>query len=333
MLRRLLPAPAVFGSIAAVVVLPLILPSIAMATEVMVFIIATLGCNLLLGYVGLLSFGQAISFGVGAYACGLALIHLHVGLWGGLFAALICSAIAGLVVGALSIQKRGIYFVMLTFAFSQMFYFIAYAMAGVTGGDNGLLNVPRPPLTLFGVTLLSLATPLSMYCLAAIMFLILFVFLRRVVASPFGSALIAIRENEERATAVGYNTRIFKIIAFVFSSWVTGMAGALYALFLNFAPLSNIDVSMSERIIIMTIVGGTNSLFGSVLGATFYVVVGNLLSAVWPRWLLVLGIILIVVAGYLRGGLWSGVEWVWQRLRVRWPVAGAVEQRADGEGA
>ena len=333
MLRRLLPAPAIFGSIAAVVVLPLILPSVAMATEVVVFIIATLGCNLLLGYVGLLSFGQAISFGVGAYACGLALIHLHVGLWGGLFAALICSVIAGLVVGALSIQKRGIYFVMLTFAFSQMFYFIAYAMAGVTGGDNGLLNVPRPPLTVFGVTLLSLATPLSMYCLAAIMFLILFAFLRRVVASPFGSTLIAIRENEERATAVGYNTRIFKIIAFVISSWVTGMAGALYALFLNFAPLSNIDVSMSERIIIMTIVGGANSLFGSVLGATFYVVVGNLLSSVWPRWLLVLGIILIVVAGYLRGGLWSGVEWVWQRLRVRWPVAGAVEQRADGGGA
>ncbi len=333
MLLRLLPAPTMIASIAAVVVLPLILPSVAMATEVVVFIIATLGCNLLLGYVGLLSFGQAISFGVGAYACGLALIHLHVGVWGGLFAALICSAIAGLVVGALSIQKRGIYFVMLTFAFSQMFYFIAYAMAGVTGGDNGLLNIPRPRLTVFGVTLLSLATPLSMYSMAAIVFLILFAFLRRVVASPFGSTLIAIRENEERAIAVGYNTRIFKIIAFVISSWVTGIAGALYALFLNFAPLSNIDVSMSERIIIMTIVGGANSLFGSVLGATFYVVVGNLLSSVWPRWLLVLGIILIVVAGYLRGGLWSGVEWTWQRLRARWPIAGAVEQREDGGGA
>ena len=333
MLLRLLPAPAMIASIATVVVLPLILPSVAMATEVVVFIIATLGCNLLLGYVGLLSFGQAISFGVGAYACGLALIHLHVGVWGGLFAALICSAIAGLVVGALSIQKRGIYFVMLTFAFSQMFYFIAYAMAGVTGGDNGLLNVPRPPLTVFGVTLLSLATPLSVYSMAAIVFLILFAFLRRVVASPFGSTLIAIRENEERAVAVGYNTRIFKIIAFVISSWVTGIAGALYALFLNFAPLSNIDVSMSERIIIMTIVGGANSLFGSVLGATFYVVVGNLLSSVWPRWLLVLGIILIVVAGYLRGGLWSGVEWTWQRLRARWPIAGAVEPREDGGGA
>lgn len=330
MLRRLLPAPTVLASIAAVVILPLILPSVAMATEVVVFIIATLGCNLLLGYVGLLSFGQAISFGVGAYACGLALIHFHVGLWGGLFAAFIGSVIAGLLVGTLSIQKRGIYFVMLTFAFSQMFYFIAYALPGLTGGDNGLLGVPRPPLTVFGVTLLSLATPVSMYCLAAIMFVILFVFLRRVVASPFGSTLIAIRENEERAIAVGYNTGIFKIIAFVISSWVTGMAGALYALFLNFAPLSNIDVSMSERIIIMTVFGGAGSLFGSVLGATFYVVAGNLLSAIWPRWLLVLGIVLVVVAGYLQGGLWFCVEWTWRRLYARWLATGAVERGTDG---
>lgn len=292
-----------------------------MATEVVIFIIATLGCNLLIGYVGLMSFGQAIFFGVGAYACSLTLLHSHVGIGAGLLAAIAASAIVALFVGFLSTQKRGIYFVMLTFAFSQMFYFIAYAMAGLTGGDNGLLDIPRPPLVLFHVTLLSLTPPLEMYGLAAVVFVALFVFLQRVITSPFGSTLQAIRENEQRAIAVGYNTRNFKVIAFVLSGVVTGIAGALYALFLQFAPLGNIDVSMSERIIVMSILGGTGSLFGSVLGGTFYVVAGNMLSAIWPRWLLLLGLILMVVGCYLQGGLLGAAERLARRIGRRGPRA------------
>jgi branched-chain amino acid transport system permease protein len=306
--RLLLLEPAVIASLVGAAVLPFVLPSVSMATEVLVFVIAALGCNLLLGYAGLLSFGQGIFFGIGAYAAGLTMIHLGTGIVAGLAAAAAVSGIAGIVVGALSIQKRGIYFVMLTLAFAQMFYFVAYAAADVTGGDNGLLNVPRPPLDAFGVRLLSLATPGSFYTLAAIVFLVIFVFLERVVASPFGSTLVAIRENEERAIALGYNTRIFKVVAFAISGTVTGIAGGLYALFLNFAPLSNIDVGMSERILIVTILGGTGSLFGSFLGGTFYVVLSNLLSGLWARWLLILGLVLIVTVLYVRGGLWSAVE-------------------------
>ena len=323
--RRIPGDPLFLASLVTACALPLVLPSVAMATEVLIFVIATLGCNVLLGYAGLLSFGQAIFFGVGAYACGLSLIHLGVGLWGAFLAVGVCSVAAGTLIGALSTQKRGIYLVMLTLAFSQMFYFIAYAMADVTGGDNGLLNVPRPSLELLGATLLALKTPLSFYTLVAIVFLAIFLLLRRLVASPFGSTLVAVRENEERAVAIGYNARLFKIAAFTVSGLVTGIAGGLYALFLNFAPLSNIDVSMSERIIIMTILGGTGSLFGSVLGATFYVVLGNLLSAVWPRWLLLIGLLLIVVASYMRGGLWSGIEWAVERARARGWLAAAHE--------
>lgn len=314
---RALGDPGFLCSIAVAVLLPLVLPSVALATEVLIFVIATLGCTLLLGQVGMLSFGQAIFFGVGAYACGLVLLHLGVGTLAALALTLLASLAVGLVVGILSTQKRGIYLVMLTLALSQMFYFLAYAMADVTGGDNGLLNVPRPDLTLGGATLLSLQTPGGFYVFVAIVFLAVYLFLVLLNASPFGSTLVAIRENEDRAAALGYNARIFKVTAFVASAAVTGIGGGLYALFLNFAPLSNIDVSMSERIIIMTILGGTGSLFGSVLGATFFVVLGNFLSSLWPRWLLLIGLLLMLVASYLRGGLLSGVEWTLDRVGLR----------------
>ena len=314
---RALREPTFLASILAAALLPFVLPSLAMATEALIFVIATLGCTLLLGYVGLLSFGQAIFFGVGAYVCGLALLHLGVGTLAALCLTVVGSMAVGLFVGVLATQKRGIYLVMLTLALSQMFYFLAYAMADVTGGDNGLLNIPRPALTFGGVTLLALQTPLSFYLFVALVFLAVYLFLLLLAASPFGSTLIAIRENEDRAAALGYNVRLFKVAAFVASAAVTGIAGGLYALFLNFAPLGNIDVSMSERIIIMTILGGTGSLFGGVLGATFFVVLGNLLSAIWPRWLLVIGLLLMLVASYLRGGLLSGLEWVLDRASAR----------------
>lgn len=314
---RALRDPGFLASIVAAVVFPLVLPSVALATEVLVFVIATLGCTLLVGYVGLLSFGQAIFFGVGAYACGLALLHLGIGTLVALALTLVCSIGVGLFVGVLATQKRGIYLVMLTFALSQMFYFLAYAMAGVTGGDNGLLDIPRPGLTVGGITLLSLQTPLSFYLFVALLFLAIYLFLCLLVASPFGSTLVAIRENEDRAAALGYNTRLFKIGAFVASAAVTGIAGGLYALFLNFAPLGNIDASMSERIIIMSILGGADSLFGGVLGAAFFVVLGNFLSSIWPRWLLLIGLLLMLVASYLRGGLLSGLEWAVDRVGAR----------------
>ncbi|MGH7050324.1 MAG: branched-chain amino acid ABC transporter permease [Acetobacteraceae bacterium] len=312
-MARALRQPDFLASILIAVLLPLVLPSTALATEVLVFIIATLGCTLLIGYVGLLSFGQAIFFGFGAYAAGLSLLHLGCGTLAALGLTLLGSIAIGLFVGILATQKRGIYLVMLTFALSEMFYFVAYALAGVTGGDNGLINIPRPDLALFGHTLFSLATLQHFYLFAAVVFVLIYLFLSLLVASPFGSTLVAIRENEDRTMALGYHARLFKIAAFVVSAAITGLAGGLYTLFLNFAPLSNIDVGMSERILIMSILGGTKSLFGGVLGAVFFVVAGNFLSAIWPRWLLIIGLLLILVASYLHGGLLSGLEWLLER--------------------
>ncbi|MBO9536233.1 branched-chain amino acid ABC transporter permease [Herbaspirillum sp.] len=290
---------------AVALLLPLALTSGTLATEVLVFALAALGCNLLLGYTGLMSFGQGIFFGVGSYTAGVVLLHLKAPLLPALAMAALGGAIAALLVGWFSIRQRGTYFVMLTLAFAQMFYFLAYTMKDVTGGDNGLLDIPRPPLSVFGQTLLPTATSWQYYTVVAVLFVLVFWLLQRVVDSVLGRTLLAVRDNEARASAVGYDIRLLKLAAFVISGAVTGLAGGLHAMMTGVAPLSNIEYHTSEAILIMTVIGGTGNLFASVLGASFYVLAGNWLSTLWPRWLMLLGLLLIAVSLYMQKGLFG----------------------------
>lgn len=294
-------------ALALIVLMPFILPSVTLATEILIFALAALACNLLLGYTGLLSFGQGIFFGGGAYSASLVMIHFDYGLISALLISILVGAILAFVVGLLSIRRTGIYFVMLTLAFTQMAYFLAYTFSDWTGGDNGLLDVPRPPLNIFGFTVSDLKSSESFYVFVALVFFLVFIFARRVIHSPFGTTLVAIRENDNRSSAVGFSTNHFKLVAFVISGSITGLSGALYAMLLNFSPLSNIDLVMSENILIMTIIGGTSSLLGSLLGAGAIVFLGDILSSIWPRWMMILGVALIAVVLFLPGGLWGGV--------------------------
>lgn len=301
--------------VAILVLLPLLLPSATLATEILIFAMAALACNLLLGYGGLLSFGQGLFFGAGSYLAALAMIHFEVGLIAALGIAAAAGAAIATAVGWLAIRRTGIYFVMLTLALAQMGYFLAYTLSKWTGGDNGLLDVPRPPLALFGVVLADLGGAHAFYAFVAALFLLVYVGARRVIDSPFGSTLVAIRENETRASAVGFDTRHFKMLAFTLSGAVTALAGALYAMLINYVPLDNIAMAMSENIVIMTIIGGTGSLLGSLLGAGALVLLGEILSAIWPRWPLLLGVGLILLVIFLRRGLWGGVESLMTRYR------------------
>jgi branched-chain amino acid transport system permease protein len=307
----------VLMAIATVLILRVTLASASLATEVLIFALAALGCNLLLGYTGLMSFGQGIFLGLGSYTAGLMLLHLHVSLPVALIGATLAGAAAALLVGWLSIRQRGVYFVMLTLAFAQMFYFLAYTMQGITGGDNGLLNIPRPQLSVLGVTLLPTSTPWQYYSLVGLIFVLVFALLQRVVDSVFGRTLLAIRDNEVRAAAVGYDVKAFKLVAFMMSGAVTGLAGALSAMMTGIAPLSNIEYHASESILIMTVIGGTGNLFASVLGAAFYLLVGDWLSSIWPRWLMLLGLLLIAVSLAMQKGLWGLGQQLCQRLGAR----------------
>jgi branched-chain amino acid transport system permease protein len=303
-----------FLVLAAIVVciLPMTMRSGSLATEVLVYALAALGCNLLLGHTGLLSFGQGIFFGLGSYSAGLILTKSGLQVPVALLGAIVTGAVAAAIVGWFSIRQRGAYFVMLTLAFGQMFYFLAYTTPDLTGG---LLDIPRPALSIFGQPLVSIASPWQYYAFVAVLFLIAFWLMLRVSHSVFGRTLLAIRDNEARAAAVGYDVRRFKLVAFVVSGAVTGLAGALHAMMTGIAPLSNIDYHTSEMILVMTVIGGTGNLFSSVLGAAFYVLFADWLSTLWPRWLLLLGLVLIAVSLFMQRGLWGLGERIWRMVK------------------
>lgn len=290
-------------AVAAVLIMPVFMKSGILATEILIFALAVTACNLLLGYTGLLSFGQGIFFGSGSYIAGIMLTRTGLPVGVMLPVAIVSGAALATLVGWFAIRRQGVYFVMLTLAFSQLFFFLAYTFSDITGGDNGLLDVPRPS---FGGTVLS--STWSYYTYVAIIFLVVFALLLRAIQSTFGRTLIAIRENEERAIAVGFPIKAFKVAAFAISGAVTALAGALHAMLIGVAPLTSIEHHTSEMILIMTIIGGSTSLIASVLGAASYLLLADWLSVIWPRWLLLLGLALIVVSLFAQKGLWGLLE-------------------------
>lgn len=304
-------------AVLVVLAMPLFMRSGLLASEVLIFAMAVLGCNLLLGFTGLLSFGQGIFFGMGSYALGNLLVRLDMPLILALPLTILVGVASAIFVGWFAIRQRSVYFVLLTLAFAQMFYFLAYTMTDLTGGDNGLLGVPRPPLSILGIELLPLAAPWQFYTFVAICFLLVFWFLQRITTSVFGRTLLAIRDNEIRAGAVGYDVRGFKLAVFAISGGVTALAGGLLAMMAGIAPLSSIEYHTSEMILVMTIIGGTSNLFASLLGAGFYVLSADWLSSIWPRWLLLLGVLLMLISLYMQQGLWGVLEKLWGGVRRR----------------
>ena len=319
-------------ALAVVLVMPLLMHSGSLASEVLIFALAAMGCNLLLGFTGLLSFGQGIFFGLGSYTIALTLTRWPLPMPVALVTAMVMGGLGAAVVGWVAIRQKGTYFVMLTLAFAQMFYFIAYTATGLTGGDNGLLDIPRPSITVFGQTLWPLVTPWQFYGFVAVVFMVAFLLLLKVSRSTFGRTLLAVRDNEVRAGAIGYNLKVLKLQAFVISGAVTGLAGALHAMMTGIAPLSNAEYHTSEMILVMTVIGGTGNLFASVLGLVFYRLLADWLSTLWPRWLLLLGLVLIAVSLWMQRGLWGLGEKLWAAVERKRDQASS-QAGAQGEKA
>jgi branched-chain amino acid transport system permease protein len=313
-LRRVSPTRSAVAALASVAVLVLLSPSYSLATTVLIYATAVLGCNLLLGYTGLMSFGQGIFFGVGAYVAGLSYVHLEVQAVTALLLATLVGMLTATVIGFLCIMQRGVNFVMLTFAFAALFGYLVYLLSDITGGENGLRGFPSLSLGLFGLRAVELTSAISVFVLVAICFVAVYVFLAQVTRSRFGATLMAIRENEDRAAAVGYNTTLFKLLAFTLSGLVTGLAGGLYASYLGSVPDTTLQPEISTTILVMTILGGTGSLYGSFLGAWIYLVLSDYLSQVWERWQILLAVALLAIVLYLRGGVWGALELIGRRL-------------------
>lgn len=275
---------------------------VALASRIMVFAIAAASLDLILGYAGLVSFGHAAYLGVGAYAVG---ILDHHGVTNGAlhFAVAIgASAFAALVIGLVSLRTAGVYFIMITLAFSQMLYFLAVSLNDY-GGDDGL-NIDNH--SDFG-GLLNLGNPVTLYYLIFAVLVLCLLLGTRLVRSRFGMVLQGIRSNERRMVAIGFPTFRYKLAAFVMSGAVCGIAGALFANLTLFASPSIMQWTRSGEIMVMVILGGMASLFGPVLGAAIYLVFESVLSRVTEHWQAILGPLLLLVVLFARSGVFGAL--------------------------
>lgn len=282
---------------------PYLAPYTALASEILIFALFAMAYDLVLGYAGMLSFGHAAFFGIGAYTTGIMLIRVYPSVLVSLLVGVVLSSAGALLVGFLSIRRRGIYFTMVTLAFAQMFYFMAFKWTSLTGGDDGLQGVPRPSLGP-----LDLTSEITLYY-----FILFFVLLSitvgiRVINSPFGKTLQALRENKDRAMSIGYDVNRFRLIVFIISGFFSGLAGGLYALLLNFVPLSSLYWTTSGEVVVMTIVGGMGTLVGPVLGAVAIILLRDLISNFTESWSFVMGLLFMASVLGFRGGMMSIVK-------------------------
>jgi branched-chain amino acid transport system permease protein len=299
--------------LAAVLLLPMLVRP-AIATEIWIFAIFGLGLNLLLGYTGLLSFGQSTFFGSAAYVAGWLLKHYAINVFLALGIGVGVGAASAALVGYLCVQRSGLYFIMLTFALNQLFYFIAYQWTSVTGGEDGMPGIPRPALA--GI---DFAHPLVYYGFVAALFLAALWLMRRIVESPLGRILQAIRENAVRAEAVGYDVPRFKLLAFVIGGAFSGAAGVLYAMLFGIVPLEAIGFVFSGNVLFATLIGGSGSLYGPVIGSFVFIWLSESVSTLWARWPLLLGVAFVMVVLFLRGGVveaWSRF-WTWRSSKPK----------------
>lgn len=267
--------------------------------KVLCFALFACAFNLLLGYTGLLSFGHAAYFGAGAYITGYAMTSWATTPELGLLFGMAAAALLGLVFGGIAIRRQGIYFAMITLALAQMLYFFCL-QAPFTGGEDGLQGVPRGKL--FG--LLSLSNDTAMYIFVSVVFLAGFWLIDRIIRSPFGQVLKSIRENEDRALSLGYDVDRYKLVAFVLSSAIAGLAGATKTLTFGFATLTDVFWGTSGEVVLMTLVGGVGTMLGPVIGAVVIIVLQNELADKVGSWVLViLGAIFVVNVLLFRKGI------------------------------
>jgi branched-chain amino acid transport system permease protein len=254
--------------------------------------------NLLIGYVGLLSFGHALYFGWASY-----LTAHSAKMWGlppelAILTGAATAAVLGLIAGSLAIRRQGIYFAMITLALAQMMFFFAL-QAKFTGGEDGIQAVPRGRL--FGF--INLSDQMTMYGFVVVVFLACFLFIHRIINSPFGEVLKAIRENEPRAISLGYKTDRYKLIAFVLSATLAGIAGGMKAIVFQIASLTDVHWTMSGEVVLMTLVGGLGTIFGPVAGAFVIIAMQNYLNAL-DQWVTVIqGVIFVVCVLLFRRGI------------------------------
>ena len=284
-----------------------------MLTEIIIFSLYAVSYNLLLGYAGLLSFGHAMFFGLGAFMTAVVIIHIPgLALWNAILIALGTTIVAGFVIGSLLLRTKGAYFALLTLAFNSLFYALATKWHTVTGGDDGL-SIKRPDLHL-GFTTIPMAGLTPFYYLTLIIVGAAIVFCWYFTHTAMGKTVLLMRENEDRMKFLGYDTNISRLILFTFTGAVAGLAGTFYTFHFQFVSISAISVDMTTAVLLMAFVGGTKTFWGPILGAFVYIILQNYLSDITDRWPLFMGIIFVFMVLFIPGGLSEVIMNIRQRL-------------------
>lgn len=272
-----------------------------LGTEIMIFAIAVIGFDILIGYTGYVSFGQALFFGAGAYTAAFGVEYIGLSFLSTLFVAVVSGIVIAVVVGALSFQRRGVYFALLTLAFAQMVWTLGFVRPDITGGNEGF-GFSRPMMDL-GFTELSMNGNIPMFLFTFLLASLALYLAIRIVESPFGQVILAIRENEERVIFLGYNTFYYKILSFTIAGAYAALAGGLYALFTRFAFLELLFWEMSGNLLMMVLIGGLGTIYGPVIGTYLFIIFRDTLSAMFTEWPIVLGAIFVLIILFTPDGL------------------------------
>jgi branched-chain amino acid transport system permease protein len=290
--------------IAVLMVFPWVMPYEALAINILIFGLYAVGFNLLFGYTGMLSFGHAAFLGVGGYLCGIAIVSFGWPWWAALAAGVIASAGLGLAMGFLAIRTRGIYFSMVTLALGQIVYYAFYKAERWTGGENGLRGVRVQAIDLWGGSI-DFVNPVHKYYVILAFVAGALWFVSRVLASPFGAVMEAIRENEHRAAACGYDVARAKLLVFVLSAALCGLAGALRALHLSIVPIDSLHYLLSGQAVMMCLLGGAGTFFGPFVGAAAFLYLEDVTTSVTPHWMAAVGVIFMVFVLFFPRGVWG----------------------------
>lgn len=276
-----------------------------LATRIVILWIALLGYDILAGYTGLVSLGHAMFFGLGAYGAAWTLLYMAPSLLLVLLAGMAAATAAAVIIGYLSIRTRGVYFILLTLIFAEFGYQAVFNGGQITGGQNGLSSLPKAPANILGIVVLDWNDAASAYYLAVVAFIAAYTLARWIVVSSFGSTLAAVRDNDDRATYLGYDVAAIKRRAFTISGMFAGFAGALWAHHQSYVSPELLHWTLSGQFLIMTWLGGVGTLIGPLIGGAVLTYFADFLSSIMKNWLIVFGVLYILVVLYAPEGLWG----------------------------
>ncbi|MFO7643382.1 MAG: branched-chain amino acid ABC transporter permease [Desulfosarcina sp.] len=288
---------------------------ISLVNQILIYGLLAMSLDVLLGYTGLLSFMHNAYLGIGAYLVGLLLIHVAPSsLWFPLFFGVLGTAMIALPVGWVQVRTGGLAFALLTLAFGMMFFTVAWKWYALTGGDDGLMGVPHPDVSIFGMVLGNTENPVVMYLFTLAVVLVCFLLTWRIVHSPFGAVLAAIRENEERAAFVGINVRRFKLMGWMLACCLAGLSGGLFILYRGYIGPTTMHAFAGAGVLMMVLLGGMGTLWGPFVGAGIFIFMQDYISTMTEHWEMFLGLVVILLVLFMPTGF-VGLGQYLKRLR------------------